>query len=141
MKLELKNVKTSRFASHETECFEASIYCDGKRAGKVCNNGHGGPNFYDWKSKRLGRQIETWAAEQDLPYAFEKLDQVIDRLLAEAVVRKQIKNFCRRKTLFRVAGDTGEGWRTISRKFDPEVKAHLVAKYGDKLGEIANETY
>ena len=35
MKIELKNVKYSDFASHETHCFEASVYIDGKRAGIV----------------------------------------------------------------------------------------------------------
>lgn len=46
MKIELKNVKHSEFASHETNCFEASIYIDGKKAGTVMNHGSGGPHFY-----------------------------------------------------------------------------------------------
>jgi hypothetical protein len=43
MKIELKNVKHSEFASHETNCFEATIYVDGKKAGHTENSGQGGP--------------------------------------------------------------------------------------------------
>lgn len=45
MKIELKNVKYAAFASEETACFEASIWVDGKKAGSVRNDGHGGPNW------------------------------------------------------------------------------------------------
>jgi len=46
MKITLKNVKFSEFASHETNCFEATVYIDGKRAGVASNDGHGGCNRY-----------------------------------------------------------------------------------------------
>jgi hypothetical protein len=42
MNIELKNVKHSEFASHETNCFEATIYVDGKKAGEAHNNGCAG---------------------------------------------------------------------------------------------------
>lgn len=45
MKIELKDVKYAAFASEETACFEASIWVDGKQAGSVRNDGHGGPNW------------------------------------------------------------------------------------------------
>jgi hypothetical protein len=44
MKITLKNVKHSKFASHETYCFEATIYVDDKKAGTVFNDGQGGPH-------------------------------------------------------------------------------------------------
>jgi hypothetical protein len=46
MKIELKNVKHSEFASHETYCFMASVYINGKKAGSVSNHGHGACNTY-----------------------------------------------------------------------------------------------
>jgi len=50
MKIELKNVKHSEFASRETDCFQASVYIDGKKAGTVGNDGQGGCNHYNpWK--------------------------------------------------------------------------------------------
>jgi len=42
MKIELKNIKHSEFASQETHCFQATIYIDGKKVGTVENHGHGG---------------------------------------------------------------------------------------------------
>lgn len=44
MKLELKNIKHSAFASEETHCFEAKVYVDGKPVGTVSNEGRGGPD-------------------------------------------------------------------------------------------------
>lgn len=46
MEITLKNIKHSEFASHETHCFEATVYIDGKRAFGVENDGQGGPNNY-----------------------------------------------------------------------------------------------
>ena len=49
MKITLKNVKYSEFASQETYCFEATIYLDGKKAGQVRNDGQ---EFYRNKAGR-----------------------------------------------------------------------------------------
>ena len=42
----LKNIKYSSRFSRETPCFQSTIYMYGKRAMKVENDGHGGPNQY-----------------------------------------------------------------------------------------------
>jgi len=44
--LTLKNFKHAEFASEETECFEATVYVDGKRFCTASNEGRGGPNNY-----------------------------------------------------------------------------------------------
>jgi len=46
MKIELKNIKHAEFASHETNCFSASVYVDGVRAFTAENDGRGGCDFY-----------------------------------------------------------------------------------------------
>lgn len=46
MKIEIKNVKHSAFASQETHCFQATVYVDGKKAFIASNNGHGGCDEY-----------------------------------------------------------------------------------------------
>ena len=46
MKLELKKLQYSEFASHETHCFEADIWVEGKKALFAENEGRGGPNNY-----------------------------------------------------------------------------------------------
>ena len=42
MKLELKNIKHTEWASEETHCYQAALYVDGKPVAIVCNDGHGG---------------------------------------------------------------------------------------------------
>jgi len=46
MKVELKNLKHSEFASRETNCFEATVYINGKRAFYARNDGNGGADSY-----------------------------------------------------------------------------------------------
>ena len=41
MKLELKNIKHTAWASEETHCYQASLYVDGKPVAIVSNDGHG----------------------------------------------------------------------------------------------------
>ena len=60
MHVELRNIKHAAFASDETECFQASVWIDGKRAGEVSNEGHGGPNSY-WPLD-LETRLNTYAA-------------------------------------------------------------------------------
>ncbi len=55
MKIELKNIKHSEFASEETFCYEATLYVEGKPFAQVRNDGQGGSDrlYQDdrWKSK------------------------------------------------------------------------------------------
>ena len=46
MKVELKSLKHSEFASRETNCFEATVYINGKRAFYASNDGNGGADSY-----------------------------------------------------------------------------------------------
>ena len=46
-KIELKNLKTAEFASEETQCYEATVYVDGKAFCIASNQGHGGSDSYD----------------------------------------------------------------------------------------------
>lgn len=46
MKVELRGIKHAAFASDETECFSATVFIDGKKAGTVDNEGRGGSNRY-----------------------------------------------------------------------------------------------
>ena len=59
MKIELKNIKYSEFSSHETSCYEATIYIDGKKAGIVENDGRGGcDHVTPWQ---LANDIDAYA--------------------------------------------------------------------------------
>lgn len=47
MKIELKNIKHSEWASEETNCFQANIYLNGKQVGYCSNDGKGGCTSYN----------------------------------------------------------------------------------------------
>jgi len=107
MKIELKNVKHSEFASHETNCFEASVYIDGVRAGIVENDGQGGCNRYH--PYELEIKINDYA--KTLPpvvgsaLTFDQdADCVIGDLLTAHLYAKDLKRALAKKILF-IGGD------------------------------------
>ena len=54
MKIELRNIKYSDFASEETACYQATIYIDGKKVGEVSNSGKGGcDNIYPYEVENM----------------------------------------------------------------------------------------
>ncbi|KZX78279.1 hypothetical protein A3715_10450 [Oleiphilus sp. HI0009] len=75
MDIALKNIKHSEFASHETYCYEATLYVDGKRLALVSNDGRGGCDYiYPAKGvdievyKTTLKDVETYldsASEED----------------------------------------------------------------------------
>lgn len=139
MKIELRNVKINAAMSEETTSFTATVYADGRRAGLALNHGHGGPNRYDWDDKDLGRRIEEWAKAQPTEFEFEKLDQILGKLLERQGVLNQLKRWTRRETLFRLKGDERATWRRITNQpFNPKVVAHIRTKYGEQVEHILN---
>ena len=112
MKIEIKNLKYSDFASHETHCFRASVYADGKRIGEVSNDGQGGCNNYT-----LPR--EPWAPIEDyaktlppIKYNLIKdgvstevelpidMDSVIGDLVTDALYARDLKRAMTSKIMF-----------------------------------------
>lgn len=73
---------------------------------------------------------------QKTPAGF--VDELINKMLEE----KQFKGWCKKTTVFRLKNDKDpKVWRTIASVFTPKVKALLIAKYGEHLGEIVNERF
>lgn len=116
MKIEIKNVKHSEFASHETSCFEASVYIDGVRAGIVENDGQGGCNRYhpyeleikinDY-AKTLPPVVTSMKDPHDSSKTFtydQDADAVIDDLLTAHLYSKDLKRALAKKILF-IGGD------------------------------------
>lgn len=87
-RLTVENVKATEFASEETLCFEAALYVDGKRTAIVSNDGRGGPHRYRVIDHSAFAWAEAAAAAADLPYDFERLDQLVDRLIASHVTAR-----------------------------------------------------
>jgi hypothetical protein len=115
MKIELRNIKRAAFASEETHCFEATIYIDGKRAGDVRNDGHGGPNFY--QPFALETRLAEYAATLP-PVAMDMgdgttetypqdADILIGDLLEDHLLAKDLKRAMTNKILFTKVGSEG----------------------------------
>ena len=107
MKIELKNVKHSDFASRETNCFEASVYIDGKRAGNVSNDGRGGPNDYDSREMvevlmeyAKTQPTRTWKLNGEEFEVPPTIDTVIDHLLIDHLHAKDLKRAMSKRILF-----------------------------------------
>ena len=67
MKLELKNIKHAEFASEETNCFEATLYVDGKRFALVSNEGRGGPDMVYPADRKVARNDKAfWTRVDDI---------------------------------------------------------------------------
>ena len=118
MKIELKNVKYSDFASHETHCFEAAVYIDGKRAGNVSNDGRGGCNDYHphelaltlaEHAKTLPKQ--KWNLDGKKFEIETTLDHIIDELLIDYLHAKDLKRSLSKRILF--VGTDGQLKETI----------------------------
>jgi len=59
MKIELKNIKHSEFASHETFCYEANLYVEGKPFAYVRNDGQGGSDHFEHDPRF--KDLEAWS--------------------------------------------------------------------------------
>jgi len=151
MNIQLKNIKHSEFASHETHCFQATIYIDGKKVGTVENDGQGGcDNVHPHAVAEL---INEWA--KTLPpkvcnFIDPKTNEscvmpqdceiICNDLLNQYLTQRSLKRLCAKKVLFRKPNETyskGE-YNTIARPYNKESKDYLVQKYGPAV-EILNE--
>lgn len=81
MEISLKNVKHAEFMSHETECFQASVYIDGERAGTVSNDGHGGANLYVPEALYLRLREHCQTIPPDMAGGRVTPDEVIGNIL------------------------------------------------------------
>ena len=70
----IKGVKFSAFASHETACFQATVYRDGKRWCTAHNGGFGGPTDFDPLPKQTNSQLYKEIAEYDRGAPSKRVD-------------------------------------------------------------------
>jgi len=107
MKIELKALKYSDFASQETHCFQANVYIDGKMRGWASNDGRGG--MTNIQPREL---YETLKQRTDkIPPRIVKLggsvmelettpDSYIDELVTLALHEKDLKRAMKTRILF-----------------------------------------
>lgn len=111
MKIELKNIKHSEFASHETNCYQAAIYIDGKRVGTVENDGQGGCDHVhpyqvaiqiDEYAKTLPKIICSFIdPETNKPAEMEQNHETIfGEIVADWLRAKDLKRMMAKRVLF-----------------------------------------
>ena len=103
MIITLKNIKHSEFASHETHCFTASIYVDGKKSGIVENCGQGGCNDEHWDDRNVMNAVYDHVKTLppvEVEWGDGTMSQSFDTLIGELVndwlVAKDIKREMRK---------------------------------------------
>jgi len=107
-KIELKNIKHSAWASHETHCYQATLYVDGVRWGTVSNQGHGGCDdlhgenkSYDEIKELNDRIEETYEPYQYEGYTLKKdLEMVCHDLVNQWLRDKDFNRAMKSKVLF-----------------------------------------
>lgn len=135
MKIELRNVKHSAFASRETDCFQATVYVDGVKKGTVENDGWGGPNSYHPTS--LWQELDAYA--KSLPkyeWKGSMLSHSADGLIGEAFDNFRIAKDFKKTMANRVAfydPDRNEVRQTVALKPD-QVRDALANKH--KLPDV-----
>ena len=107
MKIELKALKYSDFASQETHCFQANIYIDGKKAGWAENNGHGGmTSIHPHQLYTTIRQCTDKIPPRIVKYGDTEMsidtspDSYIDELVTLALHERDLKRAMKTRILF-----------------------------------------
>jgi len=140
------------FDGMEGDGFECSLYMDGKKVGKVFNEGCGGePRFhvtdeaetaFNTKALTIFKKPDWMdGPDQDRQHGWYARDAFIGRLVDNAMELKDLKRWCKTKVLFNLHGDEEGSWRTIkgSWKHDADaITKYINGKYGDKVNQIAN---
>jgi hypothetical protein len=121
MKLELKAIKHTEWASEETHCYQASLYVDGKPVAVVSNDGHGGcDRDYD-HPKFKGDYRSTMKAVHEY---FKSLPNTDACNLFPDGMAQQLEYWC---------GDQVNQWlseRELKRKMKSYVLIQLLSKEG-----------
>jgi hypothetical protein len=134
MNIELKNVKHSQFASHETNCFEASIYIDGKKAGTAENSGQGGCTSISPNTLYHTIKAHTDTLPPTMYHGMtleQTPDGLIDDMLTEWLYARDLKKAMTKRIVFTRKGKMMETTSMPPDKLAPFLKNPSLAKILD----------
>jgi len=120
MKFELKSVKYFASQSHETHCFQATLYVDGVKTLIVSNDGYGGCDRYDSvkagqsNPNAIAADLDAKIKAADPSSEFAGLEVVVCELVNEHLVKKEFK-----KALKRVLFVDEKGVSQLKAQFKP----------------------
>lgn len=131
MKVELTSVKHAAFASEETQCFEAVVLIDGKRAMTVRNDGNGGGNWNHDLIPGSEKRLQEYALT--LPeYEFDgvkskhNVETMIGDLLDDWLARREMKRTMANWVVYKIEGQPV--MRKLKYKWSPATK-EIISKY------------
>jgi len=142
MKLELKNLQHSKFASHETHCFEAKLYINGVFSAQISNNGQGGSNYVWWEKgvpiseKELEEYLTTNVDTLDPTHNKEWSDLKYDleiwvgNELNRILVSRRLKRDLKKKILFKKGKEVWE-WKS-----NIPITPSLIEKWKEKNPQV-----
>ena len=142
MRIAVKNVKT--WATNDGGGYQASIYFDGKRIGMATQHGNGGPMQFDLTKnikQATDYAVSVYDADNDYQTDDEdfKFEMVIARLVDQWEENKQLKKYCKDKTVVQKQGETD--YIVYNVVFSPEVKAKLLEKHQGEMIQFVNERF
>lgn len=119
----LKGFKHAKFASQETNCFEATLCFEGKPVAHAFNEGHGGCNLITLnEAGRKNPRIVALNAMEE--FADGSLNDILNTLVDDAIFAKEKARLERKvakdlatKVLFTRKGDKEGQFRVLRQKF------------------------
>ena len=127
MKLELKNIKHTSWASEETHCYQASLYVDGKPVSIVSNDGHGGADR-DYPHPKFKGDYR--AQMRDVSRYFSGLRRTAVTEWSPEGMEQCLEFWC---------CDQVNDWLS-ARELKKKLKAGFLFQFADKVGVFAHKT-
>ena len=126
MKLELKNIKHTSWASEETHCYQASLYVDGKPVAIVSNDGHGGADRDYSHPKFKGEYRDTMRKVNEY---FKSLPNIPSEWFPEGM-EQTLEFWC---------CDQVNDWLS-ERELKSKLKKVFLFQFADKVGVFSHKT-
>lgn len=81
LNVSLSKIEVNNRFSRETLCFCANLVVDGNVVADIENTGGGESHIYLWRDAFWRKVVNAWAAAQETEHPFDKLDQIVNKLL------------------------------------------------------------
>lgn len=121
----------STWATDDGGGYQAVLCIDGRKVAVFTQDGRGGPLCWE-----LEDRVRFWAWAEQYGVSEQQVipcDTPIDTAAAELVDAyehaRQLRRWCRTKTLFTLPGDEPGTFRTIKAPFSERAKAFILGKY------------
>ena len=124
MKLSLKNIKHTAWASEETHCYQASLYVDGKPVATVSNDGRGGADRYYDHPKCVFSGRSAWCDKM------QEVHEYFKTLPNTHGMEQCLEFWC---------ADQVNDWLT-ARELKKKLKKEFLFQFADKVGVFAHKT-